>query len=81
VLTTQHPLFAKVGTTSPTSGGRSVGIVRSRTKAREFSFFRSVALKHHSSLSYTQQNGSKSDLTSWLLNEDDDGKNHFILVH
>jgi hypothetical protein len=26
-LTTQHPLSAKVGTTSPTSGGRSVGIV------------------------------------------------------
>jgi hypothetical protein len=30
-LTTQHPLSAKVGTTSPRSGGRSVGIVRSRT--------------------------------------------------
>jgi hypothetical protein len=28
----------KVGTTSPTSGGRSVGIVRSLTKATEFSF-------------------------------------------
>jgi hypothetical protein len=27
-LTTQHPLSAKVGTTSPTSGGRWVGIVR-----------------------------------------------------
>jgi len=25
--------------TSPTGGGRSVGIVRSRTKATEFSFF------------------------------------------
>jgi hypothetical protein len=35
-LTTQHPLSAKVGTTSPTSGGRSVGIVRSRAKATEF---------------------------------------------
>jgi hypothetical protein len=35
-LTTQHPLSAKVGTTSPTSGGRSVGIVRSRTKATVF---------------------------------------------
>ena len=32
------PLSAKVGTTSPTGGGRSVGIVRSRTKATEFSF-------------------------------------------
>ena len=29
--------FHKVGTTSPTGGGRSVGIVRSRTKATEFS--------------------------------------------
>jgi hypothetical protein len=28
VLTTQHPLSAKVGNTSPKSGGRSVGIVR-----------------------------------------------------
>jgi hypothetical protein len=42
-LTTQHPLSAKVATTSPTSGGRSVGIVRSRTKATEFSFSWSVA--------------------------------------
>jgi hypothetical protein len=37
-LTTRHPLSAKVGTTSPRSGGRSVGIVRSRTKATVFSF-------------------------------------------
>jgi hypothetical protein len=36
-LTTWQPLSAKVGTTLPTSGGRSVGIVRSRTKATEFS--------------------------------------------
>jgi hypothetical protein len=35
-LTTQHPLSAKVGTTSPTSGSRSVSIVRSRTEATEF---------------------------------------------
>jgi hypothetical protein len=35
----RHPLSAKVGTTSPTSGGRSIGILRSRTKATEFSFF------------------------------------------
>jgi hypothetical protein len=27
-LTTQHPLSAEVGTTTPRSGGRSVGIVR-----------------------------------------------------
>jgi hypothetical protein len=32
------PLSAKVGLTSPTSGCCSVGIVRSRTKATEFSF-------------------------------------------
>jgi hypothetical protein len=38
VLTTRHPLSAKVATTSPTSGGRSVGIVRSRTNATKFSF-------------------------------------------
>jgi hypothetical protein len=29
----------KLAVTSPTSGGRSVGIVRSRTQATEFSFF------------------------------------------
>jgi hypothetical protein len=29
----------KLVLTSPTSGGRLVGMVRSRTKAREFSFF------------------------------------------
>jgi hypothetical protein len=30
----------KLAITSPTSGGRSVGIVRSRTQTMEFSFFR-----------------------------------------
>jgi hypothetical protein len=29
-LTTQHPLSAKVGTTSPTGGGRSVGIKKKK---------------------------------------------------
>jgi hypothetical protein len=36
-LTTRHPLSAKLVLTSPTSGGRSVGIVYLRTKATEFS--------------------------------------------
>jgi hypothetical protein len=36
----RHPLSAKkVGATSPTSGGRSVGIVHSQTKATQFTFF------------------------------------------
>jgi hypothetical protein len=35
---------AKVGNTSPTIGGRSVGIVRSRTQTMEFSFFFFLAL-------------------------------------
>jgi hypothetical protein len=35
-LTTRHHLSAEVGTNSLTSGGRSVGIVCSRTKAPEF---------------------------------------------
>jgi hypothetical protein len=40
VLTTQHPLSEKkLALTSPTSGGRSIGIVRSRTKATEFVFY------------------------------------------
>jgi hypothetical protein len=34
-LTMRHPLSANVGTHSPANGGRSVGIVRSRTKAME----------------------------------------------
>jgi hypothetical protein len=37
-LTTRHPLSAKVGTKSPSGCGRSVGIVRLRTKTTEFSF-------------------------------------------
>jgi hypothetical protein len=37
-LTTLHPLFAKVGTNLPKSGGRSVGIVRLRAKTTEFNF-------------------------------------------
>jgi hypothetical protein len=32
-LTTLTTLSAKVGTTSPRSGGRSIGIVRTRTKS------------------------------------------------
>jgi hypothetical protein len=39
MLTTLHPLSTKeLALTLPTSGGRSVGIVRSRTQATEFSF-------------------------------------------
>jgi hypothetical protein len=38
-LTTRHPsIRKKLALTSPTSGGRSVGIIHSRTKATEFSF-------------------------------------------
>jgi len=43
------PLYPqKLALTSPTGGGRSVGIVRVRTKATEFSFsfsFTALALK------------------------------------
>jgi hypothetical protein len=35
-LTTRHPLSAMLALTSPKNGGRSVGIVRLRTKATEF---------------------------------------------
>ena len=39
------PLYPqKLALTSPTGGGRSVGIVRSRTKATEFSFLVYVIL-------------------------------------
>jgi hypothetical protein len=36
--TMRHPIFAKVGTNISNSGGRSVGIACSQTKATEFSF-------------------------------------------
>jgi hypothetical protein len=35
-LTTRHPLHQKLALTSPTSGGRSFGIVRSPTQATKF---------------------------------------------
>jgi hypothetical protein len=38
-LTTRHPLSAKLALTSPTSGYRSIGKVRSRTEATEFCLF------------------------------------------
>jgi len=39
------PLYSqKLALTSPTGGGRSVGIVRSRTKATEFSFSLGILL-------------------------------------
>jgi hypothetical protein len=37
--------FQTEALTSPTSGGRSVGIVRSRTNAKEFSFFFSLGVR------------------------------------
>jgi len=48
------PLYPqKLALTSPTGGGRSVGMVRSRTKATEFSFsfffYVSVSVEHQSS--------------------------------
>jgi len=42
------PLYPqKLALTSPTGGGRSVGMVRSRTKATEFSF-RKILVKYYS---------------------------------
>jgi hypothetical protein len=38
MLTMWHPLSANVALTSPTIGGGSVGIVRSRTQAKVFFF-------------------------------------------
>jgi len=41
------PLYPQMlALTSPTGGGRSVGIVRSRTKATEFSFSLVLLLEH-----------------------------------
>jgi len=41
------PLYPqKLALTSPTGGGRSVGIVRSRTKATEFSLVLAHFVKH-----------------------------------
>jgi hypothetical protein len=39
VLTTQHPLYTKVGINFADNGGRWVGIGRSRTQATEFFFY------------------------------------------
>jgi hypothetical protein len=49
-----HPLSANLALTSPTSDGRSVGRVRSRTQATKFSFFSLVRNKfrHHSYISH-----------------------------
>jgi hypothetical protein len=41
------PSFRKLALTSPTSGGRSVGIVLSRTQATEFSFSSCVRKETH----------------------------------
>jgi hypothetical protein len=46
-LTTRHPLSAKLALTSPTSGGRSVGIVHLKTKSR--GVFHFLAVKMNSS--------------------------------
>ena len=52
------PLYPqKLALTSPTGGGRSVGIVRSRTKATEFSF----------SLVYMADVASKQQTTALFL--------------
>jgi hypothetical protein len=51
-LTTWHPYPQKLALTSPTSGGRSVGIVGSRTQAMEFSFF--SMLEKNSSMAHSR---------------------------
>jgi hypothetical protein len=48
------PLYPqKLALTSPTGGGRSVGIVRSRTKATEFSLVYCVCMSHCSGVEST----------------------------
>ena len=47
------PLYPqKLALTSPTGGGRAVGIVRVRTKATEFSYILSVSFSSKCSLFY-----------------------------
>jgi hypothetical protein len=71
LLTARHLLSAKVGTTSPTSGGRSVGIVRSRTKATEFSFYQlhrlfSVKLYENVILLYELKTSEESGVMAYF---------------
>jgi hypothetical protein len=54
-LTTWHPLPQTLTLTSPTSGSRSVGIVRSRTQVSEFFFF--VRKTFRCNESFTRVNG------------------------
>jgi hypothetical protein len=51
-LTTRQPPSAKFSTNQPTSGGRSVGMVRSRTQATEFVFLLKQFLPHCSLFGY-----------------------------
>jgi hypothetical protein len=62
------PLYPqRLALTSPTSGGRSVGIVRSRTQATEFSFsfFLSCIIK--SVYAVTSENGAESPAAMGLV--------------
>jgi hypothetical protein len=55
------PLYPqKLALTSPTGGGRSVGIVRSRTKATEFSFSLGIKLPEYNASSFEQINPHSS---------------------
>jgi len=57
------PLYPqKLALTSPTGGGHSVGIVRVRTKATEFSFFFAVSYKVTPSTSVTNENENGQQL-------------------
>ena len=62
------PLYPqKLALTSPTGGGRSVGIVRVRTKATEFSLVKGH--KHDGSGNYVPDKGLNTD-DSGLLSHD-----------
>ena len=62
------PLYPqKLALTSLTGGGHSVGMVRSRTKATEFSFFL-VSIQNASMKSHSDSNDPESDISPKIQN-------------
>jgi hypothetical protein len=68
----------KLALSSPTSGDRSVGIVRARTKGAEFSFFY-LAKQHAIGWSVSEQN--KLRASSWDLTRQKAQDNEFVKVY
>jgi hypothetical protein len=68
-MSTRHTLSSNLALTSPTGGGRSVGIVRSQPQAIKFCFILKNEVGHVPVFTYMRSNSLTHDRLAWNLIE------------